>query len=262
MDYCLPCRRHLNGALACPGCGAPAEPPRAHAPETYEPQPYEPQSQPHVETADGADVEADSGADASQGRAARRREQGRGGRTARSAGRGPVGDGEASRRDRKAAVHRRRRRRTLLITAGFALAAGALSLAELGIDAPGSGRSNPAAAGGETPIAEDSATPDVTADPLDAASGTAPATASPTPSASASASASASPSPSESEPTATPTDEDSDAPSAPGASSAPARDSRTAPTAKPTPTATPTTSKPAPDPSPSETCNRFLWWCT
>ncbi|WP_443728928.1 SCO2400 family protein, partial [Streptomyces anatolicus] len=21
MDYCHPCRRHLNGALACPGCG-------------------------------------------------------------------------------------------------------------------------------------------------------------------------------------------------------------------------------------------------
>ncbi|WP_420710720.1 SCO2400 family protein [Streptomyces sp. NRRL S-146] len=25
MDYCDPCRRHLNGALACPGCGTPAE---------------------------------------------------------------------------------------------------------------------------------------------------------------------------------------------------------------------------------------------
>lgn len=24
MDYCPSCRRHLNGALACPGCGAPA----------------------------------------------------------------------------------------------------------------------------------------------------------------------------------------------------------------------------------------------
>ncbi|MYX45219.1 hypothetical protein GTW59_29800, partial [Streptomyces sp. SID89] len=43
----------------------------------------------------------------------------------------------ASRRDRKAAHHRRRRRRTLLITAGFVLAAGGLSLAELGVDAPG-----------------------------------------------------------------------------------------------------------------------------
>uniref|UniRef100_UPI003F8FCDC0 SCO2400 family protein n=1 Tax=Streptomyces sp. st140 TaxID=1828052 RepID=UPI003F8FCDC0 len=25
MDYCHPCRRHLNGALACAGCGTPAE---------------------------------------------------------------------------------------------------------------------------------------------------------------------------------------------------------------------------------------------
>lgn len=24
MDYCAQCRRHLNGALACPGCGTPA----------------------------------------------------------------------------------------------------------------------------------------------------------------------------------------------------------------------------------------------
>ncbi|WP_425587282.1 SCO2400 family protein, partial [Streptomyces mexicanus] len=24
-DYCAPCRRHLNGALACPGCGTPAD---------------------------------------------------------------------------------------------------------------------------------------------------------------------------------------------------------------------------------------------
>ncbi|MCC9685871.1 SCO2400 family protein [Streptomyces sp. MNU103] len=25
MDFCHPCRRHLNGALACPGCGTPVE---------------------------------------------------------------------------------------------------------------------------------------------------------------------------------------------------------------------------------------------
>ncbi|MZD08606.1 hypothetical protein GTW43_26515, partial [Streptomyces sp. SID5785] len=31
MDYCHPCRRHLNGALACPGCGTPAEAVRAYA---------------------------------------------------------------------------------------------------------------------------------------------------------------------------------------------------------------------------------------
>ncbi|MYS14040.1 hypothetical protein GTW73_08775, partial [Streptomyces sp. SID4982] len=46
----------------------------------------------------------------------------------------PAPDG--SRRDRKAAAHRRRRRRTLMVATGFVLAAGALSLAELGTDAP------------------------------------------------------------------------------------------------------------------------------
>ncbi|MEV4045003.1 hypothetical protein AB0J75_18760, partial [Streptomyces sp. NPDC049744] len=32
MDYCHPCRRHLNGALACPGCGTPAREPSASEP--------------------------------------------------------------------------------------------------------------------------------------------------------------------------------------------------------------------------------------
>ncbi|WP_425585661.1 SCO2400 family protein, partial [Streptomyces viridochromogenes] len=31
MDYCHPCRRHLNGALACPGCGATTEQPHVYA---------------------------------------------------------------------------------------------------------------------------------------------------------------------------------------------------------------------------------------
>ncbi|WP_430727368.1 SCO2400 family protein, partial [Streptomyces beigongshangae] len=31
MDYCHPCRRHLNGALACPGCGTSAEACREYA---------------------------------------------------------------------------------------------------------------------------------------------------------------------------------------------------------------------------------------
>ncbi|MDG4866150.1 hypothetical protein P8605_49160, partial [Streptomyces sp. T-3] len=33
MDYCHPCRRHLNGAFACPGCGTPAEACRRYAEE-------------------------------------------------------------------------------------------------------------------------------------------------------------------------------------------------------------------------------------
>ncbi|MBV1937027.1 hypothetical protein KUF83_10705, partial [Streptomyces sp. BV286] len=31
MDYCDPCQRHLNGALACPGCGTSAEACREYA---------------------------------------------------------------------------------------------------------------------------------------------------------------------------------------------------------------------------------------
>ncbi|MFE4553034.1 hypothetical protein ACFRNH_37570, partial [Streptomyces sp. NPDC056785] len=34
MDYCDPCRRHLNGALACPGCGTSAEQLRSSADRT------------------------------------------------------------------------------------------------------------------------------------------------------------------------------------------------------------------------------------
>ncbi|WP_425336451.1 SCO2400 family protein [Streptomyces afghaniensis] len=33
MDYCDPCRRHLNGALACPGCGTSADALRWREPE-------------------------------------------------------------------------------------------------------------------------------------------------------------------------------------------------------------------------------------
>ncbi|GAA3922115.1 hypothetical protein GCM10022244_34200 [Streptomyces gulbargensis] len=44
MDYCHPCRRHLNGALACAGCGTPAQELRQQAPrpsgETAAPGPY------------------------------------------------------------------------------------------------------------------------------------------------------------------------------------------------------------------------------
>ncbi|MGJ3559450.1 hypothetical protein ACR6C2_14780 [Streptomyces sp. INA 01156] len=60
------------------------------------------------------------------------------------------GRGGESRRDRKAVAHRRRRRRTLLIAAGVILTAGALGLAGLGTDAPGS-KPEPTATADETP---------------------------------------------------------------------------------------------------------------
>ncbi|MEU6948616.1 hypothetical protein ABZ957_25825, partial [Streptomyces sp. NPDC046316] len=38
MDYCHQCRRHLNGALACAGCGTPVEELRYETPQTAAPR--------------------------------------------------------------------------------------------------------------------------------------------------------------------------------------------------------------------------------
>ncbi|MGW0374267.1 SCO2400 family protein, partial [Streptomyces coeruleorubidus] len=124
MDYCDPCRRHLNGALACPGCGTSADALRWREPEYggYEAVPEGPEGV-HDDSdgsdgPDGPDSEHEDDGEPS-GRAARRRGRGH----------GPVADGPGggtSRRDRKAAAHRRRRRRTLFVAAGFVLAAGGL----------------------------------------------------------------------------------------------------------------------------------------
>ncbi|MEU1156480.1 hypothetical protein ABZ369_26180, partial [Streptomyces sp. NPDC005918] len=98
MDYCHPCRRHLNGALACPGCGTPAEACREYA-RSVAVSPQEPDAY-------------DDGFEESSPRTRGRRK-------------------ERSRR-----AHRRRRRKVLFVTAGLALAAGGLSLAELGTEGP------------------------------------------------------------------------------------------------------------------------------
>ncbi|MFE6359551.1 hypothetical protein ACFVP3_06025 [Streptomyces sp. NPDC057806] len=257
MDYCHPCRRHLNGALACPGCGAPArqlpaypgeEDPRPAAYDPYQEAEHAPEP-----------VAVDAGAG---GRAAARRTA-RGARGADPAGPGtgedpPEGGPGGSRRDRKAAAHRRRRRRTLLVTAGFLLAAGGLSLAELGLDAPGSSPA-PAAAGDTS--ADGGAEEEVAeaAEPVGDTTD-APATASP------STSASPSPSPSESE-EAEESELPEDKPTKGAQSSAtdgavPETSQAPEPTTEapdPTPTAAPTTQEPEPDPE--ETCTRFLWWC-
>lgn len=105
MDYCHPCRRHLNGALACPGCGTPChELPASEghltAGEKNPPRPARDAAADAETPEEALDEGGDAGADdAAPG-------------------------GRSSRRDRKAAAHRRRRRRTLLVAAGFVLAAG------------------------------------------------------------------------------------------------------------------------------------------
>ncbi|MGX1561666.1 SCO2400 family protein [Streptomyces sp. NPDC055506] len=245
MDYCDPCRRHLNGALACPGCGTSADALRWRERE-YGDQDDSGESV----GAGGSGGERDDrdgyddseGDDEPVGRAARRR------------GRGPVADGPgggASRRDRKAAAHRRRRRRTLFIAAGFVLAAGGLSLAELGMDAPKS-TSKPAEAEGESAEAGETVRPAGDKAEVEGVS------RSPSPEVSDSPSASKSPKDEKSkddEPTRTPTAE-------PSSSRPPAAPTAAPPPPTPTRTADPTTPAPTPEPSPTKTCNRFLWWCT
>ncbi|MFJ8075082.1 hypothetical protein ACIQ7Q_14410 [Streptomyces sp. NPDC096176] len=130
MDYCHPCGRHLNGALACAGCGTPVEELRHHSPSAPEPD--------HVYELDVEPEPAD--------RPGPRRSR----RQAAPQRRKPAG-----RRARK-----RRGRKVLLGILGLVLAAGALSLAELAIE--GSGDDGAATAVREEPIVE-SQTPEPTA---------------------------------------------------------------------------------------------------
>ncbi|MEU8586848.1 hypothetical protein AB0C59_07535 [Streptomyces sp. NPDC048664] len=214
MDYCLPCRRHLNGALACPGCGTPVEEIRGPAPVDV-------------------DVDTDAVADDLDDREAREDRPG----------------SRSARRNRKAAAHRRRRRRVLFAGAGLLLAAGALSLAELGVEAPGI-TPRAAADGGEV---VDASTPSPTR-PTDVARVLAA-----TPKASSSAGKkkakddrkdTSTPTPS----AATSTPPRSDPPHTPSATTRP-------PSAPPP--SSPSTAPPShPHPSPTRTCQRFLWWCT
>lgn len=87
MDYCSSCRRHLNGALVCPGCGAYAPdiapgaavsravPPQATAAAAYE---FSPSDTWHDDGGPGDEAAASTGpVPAPRGRAARRREMAR-----------------------------------------------------------------------------------------------------------------------------------------------------------------------------------------
>ncbi|MFF2506970.1 hypothetical protein ACFVTY_26885 [Streptomyces sp. NPDC058067] len=228
MDYCHPCRRHLNGALACPGCGTPADACREHAEALAAQDP-----------AEGAGV-----AYADEPAYPRR-----------------------SRRERRETVarraHRRRRNKIVFAAAGLALAAGGLSFAELGTEssADGDGR-------GSSSSAEEAADREAAAAAFSAAaSPTSGATTAPDPHAPTS-SASPSPSASESDDVKKADKEKAVAAvdrNPGGATTAPAATptSGGAPTEDPRrPAPRPATTPPAPVPTPTHTCDRFLWWCT
>ncbi|MEU6098057.1 hypothetical protein [Streptomyces sp. NPDC047079] len=264
MDYCHPCRRHLNGALACPGCGTPIEGLRAYADEG--------DARPLGDAFDGGDERYDDANGSGEAGASpedRAARPGRAQNRRRAQGRGVSGDPDggrgtrSGRRDRKAAAHRRRRRRVLFVGAGLLLAAGGLSLAELGIEAPGSTPKTATAgeesADGEAALGETTVPSGGTGGRGVAGAASASASSSASPSASASASAKDEKSDKGGQkdggtPSATPTgrpDRPAPAPT-PTASRAPG----TTPSANPAPTSS------RPEPSPTKKCNRFLWWCT
>src|SRR5689334_7745281 len=100
MDYCYACRRHLNGAYSCPGCGTPAErltPPGAAPGGTGAPDSTV--RLPVVTDRDTADRAEDTGAGSGAGG-----EPGAGGQTYGAAyGDTPPGGGRAARRGAKRA---------------------------------------------------------------------------------------------------------------------------------------------------------------
>ncbi|MFJ8884139.1 hypothetical protein ACIRJR_12100 [Streptomyces sp. NPDC102402] len=223
MDYCHPCQRHLNGALACAGCGTPAD---ALAPY------------PAAEPAGRVPEPAGETLDASGAAGHRRRARGRGRRT-----------------------HRRRGRALLLTAAGAVLALGALSLAELAMEPGGdSGAADyvsEATSGATEPVpsASSSTEPDgpgpvdaPTVVPVtDAHSGT--PTGGPPRTTAPAAPASSSSVPADTPPATS-------APADPGGTEGPAE-----PSGSGEPTGAPTSPEPsgspAPTPSPTETC---VWW--
>nr|BCD33678.1 hypothetical protein [Streptomyces violaceusniger] len=248
MDYCPPCRRHLNGALSCPGCGKPVEKLEL----------------PTAATAPAAEAGA-AGTGDSSGAPVSRAEQ----RKAQKSHRSQRSRGARGSRPGRKSGHRARsgRTRRVMVTAavlGPVLAA--LFVAELATEgyfreaAPTPSREKPVAdpSGGVTesaePVARDSGGP--SADPStrsgrpdkDTEDG-----AQEKAKGEKKAEDTTSPGPDRQ----TSDDPGSSAPATGG----PAPSHPSTPPSKPRPT-TPGTSGPIPTPKPSQTCDRFLWWCT
>ncbi|WP_328313013.1 hypothetical protein OG432_24010 [Streptomyces sp. NBC_00442] len=230
MDYCHSCRRHLNGALACAGCGTPAQE-LAPAPEdellVYAGAP----------SRGGAEVLA------------------------------PSGHRRAARKGRRA---RRKRGKVVLFgSAGLVLVAGAVGFVQMAMEPPvndrassvhedetisdpqplPSGPSGGAVTAPSRPTAEPVASRGRGSGAGTGAPGGAGAPRPASPSPKGTVSGPAAPRPSSSEPTSSASPGASDMPG-PG-ESVPPSPSASAPAPPP----------PAPSPTPSKTCHRILWWC-
>lgn len=132
MDYCHPCQRHLNGALACAGCGTPVEALSpyvtpalsGHEPDAMHETPAPPRPGGRRRRGHGADRPA------------------RATHGSRGADRRGGGEGPATREGRGRRAHRRRGRTALFAVLGVVLAAGVLSLAQLAIEPNGDDRAS------------------------------------------------------------------------------------------------------------------------
>ncbi|MFK8912779.1 hypothetical protein, partial [Streptomyces sp. YS-3] len=125
MDYCHACRRHLNGALACAGCGTPAEELRQH--QAIDLGVYE--------------AAAPGAAPAPTGHRRARREP-------------PRAAARPRRRARK-----RRGRLVLFGSAGVVLAAGALGLARIALEPPPDDRGAATSVHEEEEISQETSAP-------------------------------------------------------------------------------------------------------
>ncbi|MER7112349.1 SCO2400 family protein [Streptomyces sp. NPDC000229] len=268
MDYCDQCQRHLNGALACAGCGTPVEELR-HDPQTSAAE--------HVYELDRDDVHPPAESRRARGQARRAQPASRRSR--------PVG-----RRARK-----RRGRKLLIGLVALILAAGLLSLAELAIEHPGEDGAATAvrqddvavpqpppeqpegseAPDGPSPVNEPVSTSSAPGDPEDGSAAATPESGAPTGAPGASASApGAGPGGTPSAP------RPSDAPEEPGSPEAPGQedpapedpppgdpgepgnpdDPEDPAPDEPAPD-DPPPAEPTPEPTPTESCDWFLWWC-
>ncbi|MCG0287692.1 hypothetical protein [Streptomyces sp. PSAA01] len=255
MDYCSPCRRHLNGAVSCPGCGTPAG-------DLGLP-------------AAASDTAHEGGADTPAPRAERRADR----RAAQASL--AAGATRASRRkpkprligSRARRARRGRGRRVTIMAAVLGPVLAAMFVAELATEghwresSPSPSRQEPVAdrSGGvsdsDEPVTQDTSGPselpsasdsgqdedkDASKDKdKDKGKGDG----------KAEDDKDGTSSDPDGDSSSDPSDATSSAPGGPGTTQGPTAPSHPGPTA-------PATVAPTPTPSPPETCNRFLWWCT
>ncbi|MFD7441934.1 hypothetical protein [Streptomyces sp. NPDC059909] len=237
MDYCHQCRRHLNGALACAGCGTPAEELRHHSPAAPAPAP-----------ADDVVVELGGAYDEDRPPAGRRRAPAQGRRSRRAAG---------TRRRRK------RGRKVLIGTVGLALAAGALSLAELAREAAWDDGASVEVREEESIAVDEIPDPTASDEPAEGPSEVSePVTTSSSaarPGTSGAGRGSARPTVAASSSQAAPSATSSATGPAPSSDGSP---SGTGAPGNPSQSSAPPPPAPTPTPSPTETCTWFLFFCT